>query len=499
MQRRLGAMAAVIVLALLLGMSVASAIGRTVTVEETDLTYYGSVLEVHSSPDGLIVISDDGADELRLVDPATGGYTSYDVGSVVDAKADGAGNVWWTDAAATFGVLYTGLNEKETWTLVGRNLYGTALDVDGKVWFSEWFGSSSRLYSFDPESTELCTYALLSGALSYSYYVLKGDGYFWMLNWGSGHVVRFNPETLAVKRWEVAGMSTLEQGMALDSQGRLWWADRGGAQLSRLDPQEDEREDFDLPVGTEPIWVQIWGDSVWYTESAGGTVGILTPSLASSSVSDLAALNLTATESCSELGAGEVQEVTSSTGTLGWTGDTLEPVVDADGWLVYGLAEDAEPFGLTSGSGYQWVSDPGRQKLVRFPAPSLPGISLEKHTNGEDADLPPGPTIQVGEEVVWTYVVENIGGVDLTDVTVVDDNGTPGDIGDDYECPIGELAAGMVDDTTCMQVGVAEEGEYGNIARVTGAYDGGEVSDEDPSHYTGGTDYYIYLPLIIKN
>ena len=491
-------MAAVIVLALLLGIGVAAAIGRSVTVDETDLTSYGSVLEVHSSPDGLIVISDDGADELRLVDPATGGYTTYDVGSVVDAKADGDGNVWWTDAATTFGVLSTASNEKQTWTLTGRNLYGTAFG-DGKTWFSEWFGSSSKLYSFHLATTELCTYGLGSGALSYSYYTLQGGGYFWMLDWGGDHVVRFNPATLAVKRWEVASMSALEQGMALDGQGRLWWVDRDGGQLSRLDPDKDEREDFSLPVGTDPVWVQVWGDSVWYTETAEGTVGILTPHIASSTVSNLNVMNLTATESCTTLGSGEVQEVIPSTGTVSWATGTLEPVVDADGWLVYGLAEGAEPFGLTSGSGYQWVSDPGRQKLVRFPAPSLPGITLEKYTNGEDADLPPGPSIQVGEEVVWTYVVENSGGVNLTDVTVVDDNGTPGDTGDDYECPIGELASGMVDDSTCTQVGVAEEGEYGNIAQVTGTYDGGEVSDEDPSHYTGGADYYIYLPLTIKN
>jgi hypothetical protein len=166
---------------------------------------------------------------------------------------------------------------------------------------------------------------------------------------------------------------------------------------------------------------------------------------------------------------------------------------------VYGLAEGAAPFGLTSGSGYQWVTDQGRQKLVRFSAPTPPGITLEKHTNGEDADLPPGPSIQVGGEVVWTYVVENTGGVDLTDVTVVDDNGTPGDTADDYVCLLGELAAGMLDDSTCMQVGVAEEGEYSNTARVTGAYDSAEVSDEDSSHYTGSEDYYVYLPLVLRS
>ena len=498
MQRRSSAVTSFMTLVLLLGAGVASAMGTSVTVEETDLRSYGDVLEVHGSPDGQIVISDYAAQELRLVDPGADEYTAYDVGHVVDAKSDGAGHIWWTDAAWTFSVLSTSTNLKETWTLEDRQLYGTALDGTGKVWFSEWYGARSKLYSFDPATTELCAYGFETQALSYSYYVLHGGGYLWMLNWYSDYVVRFDPETLAVKRWDVGSISALEQGMAVDGLGRLWWADRAGGQLSRLDPATDELTDFALPVGTEPVWVGVWGNAVWYTESAGGTVGTLTPQLASGSVSYPTPTDLTATESCSTLGEGIEQEVTSSTGTVTWASDSLVPVVDADGWVVYELAEGAEPFGLAPGSGYQWITDPGRQKLVRFSAPLLPGISLEKYTNGEDADAAPGPTIQVGEEVVWTYVVENSGEVDLTDVTVVDDNGTPGEPADDYECPIGELAVGMVNDT-CTQVGAAVEGEYGNTARVTATYGGSEVWDEDSSHYTGTSSYYIYLPLVLKN
>ena len=498
MQRRLGAMASFMTLVLLLGMGVASAMGSSVTVEETDLRSYGDVLEVHRSPDGQMVISDYTAQELRLVDPGADEYTVYDIGRVVDAKSDGAGHIWWTDAATTFGVLSTASDTIEQWTLVDRQLYGTAIDAEGNPWFSEWFGSRSKLYRFDPTTTELCAYGFETQALSYSYYVVYGDDYFWMLDWSGDYVVRFDPATLAVKRWDVGSISALEQAMALDGLGRLWWADRAAGLLSRLDPATDERTDFALPVGTDPVWVGIWGDTVWYTESADGTVGALNPQLASSSVTSLDTTALTATESCSTLGDGTEQEVTSSSGTITWASDSLVPLVDADGWLVYGLAEGAQPFGLASGSGYQWVTDPGRQKLVRIPAPSLPGISLEKYTNGEDADLSPGPTIQVGEEVVWTYVVENSGEVDLTDVTVVDDNGTPGEPADDYECPIGELAVGMVNDT-CTQVGAAVEGEYGNTARVTATYGGSEVWDEDSSHYTGTSSYYIYLPLVLKN
>ena len=49
-----------------------------------------------------------------------------------------------------------------------------------------------------------------------------------------------------------------------------------------------------------------------------------------------------------------------------------------------------------------------------------PGIDIEKATNGEDADAPPGPFISVGGTVTWTYVVTNTGNEALNGITVTD-------------------------------------------------------------------------------
>ena len=64
-------------------------------------------------------------------------------------------------------------------------------------------------------------------------------------------------------------------------------------------------------------------------------------------------------------------------------------------------------------------------------------VAIEKHTNGADADDSQGgdvPVIEPGNPVNWTYFVTNTGDIDLdfADVVVVDDNGTPGDAGDDF-------------------------------------------------------------------
>ncbi|MCQ6458628.1 hypothetical protein, partial [Vibrio parahaemolyticus] len=52
------------------------------------------------------------------------------------------------------------------------------------------------------------------------------------------------------------------------------------------------------------------------------------------------------------------------------------------------------------------------------------GIQLQKATNGQDADVAPGPSIPFGGQVTFTFEVSNPGNQPLTNVKVVDDNGT---------------------------------------------------------------------------
>jgi len=111
--------------------------------------------------------------------------------------------------------------------------------------------------------------------------------------------------------------------------------------------------------------------------------------------------------------------------------------------------------------------------------PPEPTITIEKATNGEDADQPTGPQILVGEPVTWTYVVTNTSLVTLNDIIVTDDQiGT-------IDCPQSTLAAGA--SMSCTATGTATEGQYANLSTVVGTpiTGGPNVTDEDPSHYLG--------------
>lgn len=107
-----------------------------------------------------------------------------------------------------------------------------------------------------------------------------------------------------------------------------------------------------------------------------------------------------------------------------------------------------------------------------------PKIHIQKLTNGEDANTEPGPKIQVGSTVLWTYVVTNSGDITLTQVTVTDDKGVT------VTCP--KTVLEPAESMTCTGSGKAVAGQYCNTGKATGkAPDGGTVMDTDPSHYLG--------------
>jgi hypothetical protein len=109
-----------------------------------------------------------------------------------------------------------------------------------------------------------------------------------------------------------------------------------------------------------------------------------------------------------------------------------------------------------------------------------PSIRIVKSTNGEDANEAPGPSINVGSPVTWTYVVTNQGTVELTNVVVSDDKVSG------ISCPGPTLAAGA--SMTCTAAGTATAGQYRNVGTVTASAGGATVSHSDPSHYFGEAD-----------
>lgn len=153
------------------------------------------------------------------------------------------------------------------------------------------------------------------------------------------------------------------------------------------------------------------------------------------------------------------------------------------------VSVNAEPAHRAHGDGKVGEPVPGTQRQL-FDAscrPVGPAVKIEKSTNGEDADNPPGPSILVGSAVTWRYVVTNTGTINLTGIAVVDDRGVLVNCSGQTTLPVGQAM-------TCTGAGVATLGQYSNVGKVTAASASGTVDDSDASHYLGVTQPSVTPP-----
>ena len=118
-------------------------------------------------------------------------------------------------------------------------------------------------------------------------------------------------------------------------------------------------------------------------------------------------------------------------------------------------------------------------------------ITIRKAINGDEADAPTGPVLEVGAPITWTYRVTTTSTTPLANVVVLDDNGSRGFAGDDFT-PTYE--SGDTNGNSLLELGemwlyrafgTATEGQYRNVGSVTAVLNGTTIADDDLAHYLG--------------
>ena len=158
--------------------------------------------------------------------------------------------------------------------------------------------------------------------------------------------------------------------------------------------------------------------------------------------------------------------------------------------LAAGARDDLHRAGRrTAGPGqYENVAIRGRHRHRRRPGlRRLPLLrrstrrsTIEKSTNGQDADTAAGPLVPVGDRRPGRYVVTNTGNVPLQLV------GHRRSDHDAARLPAHRAHRPRASPSTCRAAGIAQAGQYANIGTVVGTSPSGRtVTDDDPSHYFG--------------
>jgi len=132
---------------------------------------------------------------------------------------------------------------------------------------------------------------------------------------------------------------------------------------------------------------------------------------------------------------------------------------------------------------------------IRYTFLPIPNITLEKSTNGVDADSPIGPYIQIGDPVEWTYVVSNTGTVDvaLDDLDVTDNVAGVTPVFDATTDAGSDSILSPSEAWTYVATDVATANQYMNIgtAEITVPGLTNPITSTDPSHYFGINPEYV--------
>jgi streptogramin lyase len=342
--------------------------------EGLELNFAGSAFEINPAGDGSLWISDFGGDEIRQVNPATGAYTVYhDIATPRDARPDEAGNLWWTDSNDQLLRLSLSSGQVMSWTLPNSlTPLGTAVDQAENIWVTDSF--EPLLFRFNPGTTEICSYAVPDGGTSN--YIATDGSDIWLSDYSMSRIIRLEPGSNTFTLWDLP-WSSYVNGIGFDDGGDLWFAESWDySLLARFEPQINQLTAYTLPVGLWPEMLTFQDNRIWYTEDGEGMVGGLDPEVAENVTMTLSVSSAQVSPTCEVLGPGTTTSAVTSSSTADWTTSVITNVVDSQGWEIYQLPTDSEPFGITVVDDQIFVVDVGRQVLIRISIEDVYNVYL---------------------------------------------------------------------------------------------------------------------------
>jgi len=356
----------------LINPSAANADGVIVPLQETSLYTGGDAAGFYVGIDGDLFIIDR-QDELWMFDPETSEYSDYygfagfELMDVVQTQSN---MVWWTISDTVFGNLNLETNAVQSWDLAVYyqdllNL-GPVTYQDGLLWLAPYYAPSHGIFSFNISTQELCLYQ----SPVYASDLIFNDGLLWLTNWQNDSLMRMNPGTGRLVRYATGGdIHTIDSNLKTNGTQLLWTEDVLNGQIVSFNPDSLTMTAYDLPADEQPRNLGLRAGKVWYT-NANGSFGRLDPNTAAqvSSIVDEQVVKASMTPDCITLAPPSTGVASREPdGTYTWIDINSTQTEPLTGIQSYSLPEGSEPFGILGTMEYIWVTDPGRQKLIRMP------------------------------------------------------------------------------------------------------------------------------------
>lgn len=220
------------------------------------------------APDGSIWWTGMWASLVGRLDPKTGEMEEYKLPvsarphSIVPA-ADGS--IWYTgNSNGTIGKLDPATGQITQFTTTASDPHSAAFHPNGKLYFTAQ--NSNMLGMLDPATGEVKE--VQTEPRPYGIKVAKSGTLFVAYN-GTNKIGAVDPETLAVRYYEIPNTASRIRRLDIASDGIVWYVNSTQGKVGRLNPATGEIKEWDSPSGAQssPYALAVIDDKVWYNES----------------------------------------------------------------------------------------------------------------------------------------------------------------------------------------------------------------------------------------
>lgn len=224
-------------------------------------------------PDGTIWYCGQYGNIVGRLNPKTGEvweYTLPDKALPHSITPDREGNIWYTgNGNGTIGKLDPKSGRITEYKMPDPNAkdpHTAEFDQKGRLFFT--LQVSNMIGRLIPATGEIKLVTLSrKNSRPYGIKVAK-DGSLWVSCNGSNCLLNVDPETLAVKEFNLPEGTTVRR-LDIAADGSLWYVNSALGRLGRMDPKSGQFKEWNSPSGpkSHPYAIAVVDGKVWYNES----------------------------------------------------------------------------------------------------------------------------------------------------------------------------------------------------------------------------------------
>lgn len=247
--------------------------GKHVDLKEWPVEWGGGVRDPAVAPDGKVWFVGQAGNYIASFDPRTEQFRRYEIEQDTNPHnliVDRQGTVWYAgNRNGRIGRLNPATGEVKTiMTGEARDPHTLIFDGKGNIWFtSQGSNRIGRLNMVTGHVDLITPNAQPSNPYGI---VLDAEGHPWVALFRTNTLVRIDPNTLAVTRFEEANEASRSRRVEWTSDGMAWYADEPRGYLGRINPAAGEAKEWLTPggSGSRPYALTKDGQGrLWFSET----------------------------------------------------------------------------------------------------------------------------------------------------------------------------------------------------------------------------------------